>query len=114
MPAALPADPDAGCGNNLQHLSGLPDACGYSWLGHVVRGINPLAFALNSVQTPSMRKVLKSDLRPIEIKPQEKSVWICMCGLSKNQPFCDGSHKSILEEEGKVYEYDAQGHRVEI
>ena len=61
-----------------------------------------------------MRKVLKSDLRPVEIPPQEKSVWICMCGLSKNQPYCDGSHKTIgVEEEGKVYEYDAQGHRVE-
>ena len=67
------------------------------------------------VQTAAMRKVLKSDLRPLEIKPQEKSVWICMCGLSKNQPYCDGSHKTIGEEEdGKVYEYDAQGHRVEV
>jgi len=37
-----------------------------------------------------------------------------MCGLSKNQPYCDGSHKAIGEEEaGKVYEYDAAGHRVE-
>jgi len=62
-----------------------------------------------------MRKVLKSDLRPLEITPQEKSVWICMCGLSKNQPFCDGSHKSIApEEDGKIYEYDAGGHRVEV
>ena len=61
-----------------------------------------------------MRKVLKSELRPLEIPPQEKSVWICMCGLSKNQPYCDGSHKTIApEEEGKVYEYDAQGHRSE-
>jgi len=61
-----------------------------------------------------MRKVIKSDLRPLEIKPQEKSVWICMCGLSKNQPFCDGSHKAIAEEEGKTYEYDAEGHRTEV
>jgi len=22
-----------------------------------------------------------------------KSVWWCACGSSKNQPFCDGSHK---------------------
>ena len=23
-----------------------------------------------------------------------KSYWWCSCGLSKNQPFCDGSHKA--------------------
>jgi CDGSH-type Zn-finger protein len=62
-----------------------------------------------------MRRVIKSDKQPFEVKPQEKSVWICMCGLSKNQPFCDGSHKTVTDEEdGKTYEYDTEGHRHEI
>jgi len=63
----------------------------------------------------AVRKVLKSDKRPFEIKPQQESVWICMCGLSKNQPFCDGSHKTTRDEEdGKTYEYDAEGHRHQV
>jgi len=62
-----------------------------------------------------MRRVLKTANKPLEIKPQEKSVWICMCGLSKNQPYCDGSHKKVAnEEDGKTYEYDSEGHRREV
>ena len=48
-----------------------------------------------------------------------------MCGLSRNQPFCDGSHKKTKDEEsGKVYAYDIdcwntcqlfkKGHRIRI
>ncbi len=29
---------------------------------------------------------------PIEVEAG-KSYWWCACGLSKKQPFCDGSHK---------------------
>lgn len=45
---------------------------------------------------------------PYEIKPSEQSTFICMCGLSKNYPHCDGSHSVCrkLEEDGKLYRYE--------
>ena len=47
------------------------------------------------------------------IDGQEK--WLCKCGLSKNQPYCDSSHKITKDElPGKLYWYDDVGKRHEI
>ena len=47
---------------------------------------------------------------PVELKPQEKSAWICACGLSQDMPLCDGSHKLCRKNEGdgKLYVYDKE------
>lgn len=60
------------------------------------------------------RVVIKTAKGPFVLKPSEKTVSICMCGLSKNQPFCDGSHKATLDEkEDELYQYDEKGKRME-
>jgi CDGSH-type Zn-finger protein len=43
-----------------------------------------------------------------------KEVSLCKCGLSKNQPYCDESHKLTKgEEPGRLYWYDNRGKRHE-
>lgn len=60
------------------------------------------------------RIVLHEEKAPQEIKAGGESKWICMCGLSRNRPFCDGSHKMARDEEdGKLYRYE-NGRRVEV
>lgn len=55
-----------------------------------------------------MPRLIRHDATgPYEVPPQEKSVWVCGCGLSKNLPFCDGAHKTCRQEDrGKLYVYD--------
>lgn len=53
-----------------------------------------------------------------DVEEQGGTVAICQCGLSANQPYCDGSHAATAEEEdGKVYEYendDDEGERTVV
>lgn len=55
------------------------------------------------------RLVQHNAAAPVAVKsPADGSpAWICQCGLSKNQPLCDGSHHAIKDEDNnKLYEYD--------
>ena len=58
-----------------------------------------------------MARLVRHDATgPFEIKPQEKSVWVCASGLSKHLPMCDGSHKIARQNDqpGKVMVYDKE------
>jgi CDGSH-type Zn-finger protein len=56
-----------------------------------------------------MPRMIRHDLnQPIKIEPQDKPVWVCACGLSKNLPHCDGSHKvCAAENDSTLYVYNA-------
>lgn len=60
------------------------------------------------------RLVVKTAKEPMKIQIGDKSVKICMCGLAKNQPYCDDSHLATKDEKDDVlYEYDKEGKRIE-
>ena len=63
-----------------------------------------------------MARLVKFEaLKPIKIEPQEKAIFVCACGLSKNFPLCDGHHKGCAEEQpGCTYVYDADGKNPKI
>jgi CDGSH-type Zn-finger protein len=58
-----------------------------------------------------MARLVRHDRNePFAVKKDEvdeDTLWLCACGLSKDKPFCDGSHKRTKDEEaGAVYMYD--------
>ena len=57
------------------------------------------------------RLVKHAENGPYEVpEGTELPIYVCGCGLSKNKPFCDGSHKKTrAEAAGEVYEYDENG-----
>jgi CDGSH-type Zn-finger protein len=50
------------------------------------------------------RLVKRTPQEPTRYVIEGKEVWLCKCGLSKNQPYCDSSHKlTKTEEAGKQH-----------
>jgi len=61
------------------------------------------------------RVILFNRNRPYLIQVGGQNVAICACGLSKNKPYCDGTHKITRdEEEGKLFAYDENRNRVAV
>ena len=61
------------------------------------------------------RIVMRMAIGPHKVTVGDETKFICGCGLSNNQPFCDGTHKTTAQKEdaGRVYWYDHNGHRHE-
>ena len=50
-----------------------------------------------------------------DIDDEYGDVAVCMCGLSNERPFCDGSHRSAEDEaDESLYKYEDDGERREI
>lgn len=62
------------------------------------------------------RLIVKTAHGPKEVKIGDKTVSICMCGLTDDpNGFCSGKHKKTLDEkEGVLYMYDEDYNREEV
>lgn len=48
---------------------------------------------------------------PYKVEPEDgRPIYVCGCGLSRNKPFCDGSHVRTKDEDAATtYMYDDRG-----
>ena len=59
-----------------------------------------------------MREVTHTATGPLkldaeDVDPEKGNVAVCLCGLSNDYPFCDGSHRTTEDEAPDVrYKYD--------
>ena len=61
------------------------------------------------------RVIIKTAQGPVKVTAKDGDKFICMCGLSKNQPYCDKSHLKTLDEKAdSLYQYDEAGKRDEL
>lgn len=61
------------------------------------------------------RLVMRTRSKPYPVTFGDETKYICGCGLSATQPFCDGTHKRTRDEpEGGLCWYDADVGRNEL